>query len=160
MRERPPPRRDPQPTPDPPTTRRELLPTGDLPPPRRPRRPRPATPRPTARRRRRDRPPEERPREDPPRSAPPRAEAGRRAPRRGARRAISALLRDADAEDEEPFRRQEALQADRQGQGPRPARVLEPHPREEVAQAQAAPLQPGRHKRPRRPARQEAAGGR
>ena len=43
-----------------------------------------------------------------------------------------------DAEDEDPFRRQEALQEDRHGQAPRPARLLEPHPREEVAEAQAA----------------------
>ena len=41
------------------------------------------------------------------------------------------------AEDEDPFRREEALQADGQGQGPGPSRLHEPHPREEVAQAQA-----------------------
>ena len=43
-----------------------------------------------------------------------------------------------DAEDEDPFGRQEALSQDRQGQAARAARLLEPHPREEVAEAQAA----------------------
>ena len=43
-----------------------------------------------------------------------------------------------DAEDEDPFGREEALPQDRQGQAARPARLLEPHPREEVAEAQAA----------------------
>src|SRR6476646_10260903 len=42
-----------------------------------------------------------------------------------------------DAEDEDTFGRQEALQKDRQGQAPRPSRLLEPHPREKVAEAQA-----------------------
>src|SRR3954465_12914344 len=41
------------------------------------------------------------------------------------------------AEDEVPFRREEALQEDGERQAPRPPRVLEPHPREEVAEAQA-----------------------
>src|SRR4051795_3171308 len=41
------------------------------------------------------------------------------------------------AEDEVPLRREEALQEDGERQAPRPPRVLEPHPREEVAQAQA-----------------------
>src|SRR4051812_4657603 len=41
------------------------------------------------------------------------------------------------AEDEVPLRREEALQEDRGRQAPGPPRVLEPHPREEVAQAQA-----------------------
>ena len=65
----------------------------------------------------------------------------------GAQTAFSALLLDSDAEDEEPFRRQEALQADRQGQGPRPSRVHEPHPREEVAEGEAPPRQAGRRSR-------------
>jgi DNA-directed RNA polymerase specialized sigma24 family protein len=51
----------------------------------------------------------------------------------------SALLAGSShAEDEDPFRRQEALQAHRQRQGAGPPRVLDPHPREEDAQAQAA----------------------
>ena len=40
-----------------------------------------------------------------------------------------------DAEDEDPFGRQEAVPQDRQGQAARPARLLEPHPREEVARS-------------------------
>ena len=63
------------------------------------------------------------------------------------------------AEDEDPFRREEALQADRQGQGPRPALLHEPHPREEVAEAEAPPRQPADPEAGRRQARQEAAGG-
>ena len=51
----------------------------------------------------------------------------------------SALLAGSShAEDEDPFRRQEALQAHSQRQSARAARVLDPHPREEDAQAQAA----------------------
>ena len=45
-----------------------------------------------------------------------------------------------------------------QRQGPRPPRLHEPHPREEVAQAQAPPRQPEDPRRARHPARQEAAG--
>src|SRR5215212_5004401 len=41
------------------------------------------------------------------------------------------------AQDEVPLRREEALQEDGHRQAPGPPRVLEPHPREEVAQAQA-----------------------
>src|SRR3954452_18812742 len=41
------------------------------------------------------------------------------------------------AGDEVPLPREEALQEDRERQAPGPPRVLEPHPREEVAQAQA-----------------------
>src|SRR5439155_11197938 len=63
------------------------------------------------------------------------------------------------AEDEDPFGREEALQADRQGQGPRPSRLLEPHPQEEVAQAQAGLPPAARDLAARRPARQEDAGG-
>src|SRR6478735_6538300 len=63
------------------------------------------------------------------------------------------------AEDEDPFGREEALQADRQGQGPWPSRELEPHPREEVAQAQAELPPAARDLAARHAARQEAAGG-
>src|SRR4051794_1982052 len=55
-----------------------------------------------------------------------------------------------DAEDEDPFGRQEALQEDRQGQAPRPARLLEPHPREKVAEAQAEHAAAGRDRQVRR----------
>ena len=69
----------------------------------------------------------------------PRASAGSRprSPRRpsGTERRLCYTARFAYAEDEDPFRRQEALQGDRQGQGPWPSRVHEPHPREEVAEA-------------------------
>ena len=65
------------------------------------------------------------------------------APRpRARRRAIITGRRD--AEDEDPFRRQEALQGDRQRQGPRPSRLHEPHPREEVAETQARARPPRR----------------
>jgi DNA-directed RNA polymerase specialized sigma24 family protein len=48
----------------------------------------------------------------------------------------SALLAGSPhAEDEDPFRRQEALQADRHRQGARASLVLQPHPGEEDAQA-------------------------
>src|SRR5919198_6458987 len=50
----------------------------------------------------------------------------------------SASIVGSDAEDEDPFRLQEALPQDREGQAARQARVLEPHPREEVARAEAA----------------------
>jgi len=45
------------------------------------------------------------------------------------------------AEDEDPLRRQEALQAHRHRQGEGSPLLHEPHPREEVAEAQAAPRQ-------------------
>src|SRR3954464_10057819 len=63
------------------------------------------------------------------------------------------------AEDEVPLRREEALQEDRLGQAPGPPRVLEPHPREEVAEAQARVLarRPDREGRPED--REQAAGG-
>ena len=76
-----------------------------------------------------------------------RVDAGRRTPsrvRREPERACSAALARVcfnsrpDAEDEDPFRHQEAVSQDRHRQAPRPAGLLEPHPREEVAQAQAA----------------------
>src|SRR5207247_5360668 len=56
-----------------------------------------------------------------------------------------------DAEDEDPLREQEAVPKDRGRQAPRPARLLEPHSREEVAEAQAAhgPAHRGRRARPR-----------
>src|SRR3954471_4371871 len=47
------------------------------------------------------------------------------------------ILRRRHAEDEVALRREEALQEDRHGQAPGASRELEPHPREEVAQAQA-----------------------
>ena len=65
-------------------------------------------------------------------------EHGRRSPRSAsadARRVI--IVRCDHAEDEDTFGRQEALQGDRQRQGARPARLHEPHPREEVAETQA-----------------------
>ena len=74
------------------------------------------------------------------------ADAGR-APSRRLRAAEprpSASIVGSDAEDEDPFGRQEALPQDRQGQAARPARLLEPHPREEVAEAQAADGAAGR----------------
>src|SRR4051812_49132965 len=43
----------------------------------------------------------------------------------------------AHAEDEEPLRRQEALQADLEGQGPRAPRHAQPHPRQEEREAEA-----------------------
>ena len=82
----------------------------------------------------------------------PRRRRRRRAPqpasrpaRRRERRLLSLPARH--AEDEDPLRREEALQGDRQGQGQGPARLHEPHPREEVAEAQAPP----------RPARRSSA---
>jgi RNA polymerase sigma-70 factor (ECF subfamily) len=52
----------------------------------------------------------------------------------GAKPLTSALLAGSrHAEDEDPLGRQEALQADRHRQGAGAARVLDPHPREEVA---------------------------
>ena len=58
------------------------------------------------------------------------------AARRAARRVC--FNSRSDAEDEDRFGRQEALSQDRQRQAARPARLFEPHPREEVAEAQAA----------------------
>ena len=43
------------------------------------------------------------------------------------------ILPGRHAKDEDPLRRQEALQEDGRRQDPRPSRLLEPHPREEVA---------------------------
>ena len=71
--------------------------------------------------------------------------------------AASASIVGSDAEDEDPFGRQEALSQDRQGQAPRPARLLEPHPREEVAEAQAQLPQAGRDRRARHEEGQAAA---
>ena len=62
---------------------------------------------------------------------------------RGRRPALGGLTptvcfnKPSDAEDEDTFGRQEALPQDGEGQAARPARLLEPHPREEVAEAQA-----------------------
>ncbi len=61
------------------------------------------------------------------------------------------------AEDEVPFRREEALPQDRQGQAPGASRDDQPHPREEERQAQAAAGAAGRGGKGRREARQEAA---
>src|ERR1051326_5760929 len=54
------------------------------------------------------------------------------------------------AQDENPFRRQEALPQDRHRQAARQAGLLEPHPREEVAEAQAADGTAGRDRAVRR----------
>src|SRR5207244_885806 len=61
------------------------------------------------------------------------------------------------AQDEDPLRREEALQAHRQGQGQGPARLYEPHPREEEPQAEALQPAAGDPLRPRRAPGQEAA---
>src|SRR5215210_2649379 len=71
----------------------------------------------------------------------------------------SASIVRSDAEDEDALRRQEALPEDRQGQVPRPAGELEPHPREEVAWAEAAPRTAVGDLRRRPEPRQEAARG-
>ncbi len=47
------------------------------------------------------------------------------------------------AEDEDALRREEALQSHGPRKGPRPARLHEPHPREEVGQEEARPRTPG-----------------
>ena len=80
------------------------------------------------------------------RCAPAAGGARRRGRRRSARRrpreprlALLPYCSVRDAQDEDPFRRQEALQADRHRQGQGPARLHEPHPREEIGQAQAQP---------------------
>src|SRR4051794_37714419 len=61
------------------------------------------------------------------------------------------------AEDEVSLRLEEALQGDGRRQGPRSSRVLESHPREEVAQAQALVPQAARARGVRRQARRQAA---
>ena len=83
---------------------------------------------------------------------PPELGFGLRPPPRG-----SASIVGPDAEDEDPFRRQEALSQDRRRQAARPPRLLEPHPREEVAEAQAADGASGRDLRERREEGQAAA---
>src|SRR3954452_6920534 len=70
---------------------------------------------------------------------------------------VSASIVRSDAEDEDPFRLQEALPQDRQGQVPRPAVELEPYPREEVAWAEAASRAAFGYLRRRPKPRQEAA---
>ena len=90
----------------------------------------------------------------------PRPSQGRRdAPEGGAERRAEARRPGAvvcfnsrpDAEDEDPLRHQEAVPQDRHRQAPGPARLLEPHPREEVAEAQAADVaSPPRSRRPDR----------
>ena len=62
------------------------------------------------------------------------------------------------AQDEDPLRREEALQSHRHRQGARPACLHEPHPREEVAQTQAPAGYACAALERRRPARQAAAG--
>src|SRR3954452_12233585 len=64
-----------------------------------------------------------------------------------------------DAEDEDPFRRQEALQEDRQRQAARPPRLLQPHPGEKVAEAEAEDGETGGHLPERRQDRAQAARG-
>ena len=62
----------------------------------------------------------------------------RRSPRDAAADARRVIITARDhAQDEDPLRREEALQGHRHRQGARPARLHEPHPREEVAQTQA-----------------------
>jgi hypothetical protein len=68
-------------------------------------------------------------------------DAHRRHSTRLPRRSASIAIR---AQDEDSLRRQEALPQDRDGQAARPAGLLEPHPREEVAEAQAADGAAGR----------------
>src|SRR3954449_2168154 len=63
------------------------------------------------------------------------------------------------AQDEVPLGRQEALPQDRHRDAPGPSRVLEPHPREEVAQAQAGLPQAARDLRGGREDRHPAPGG-
>src|SRR6059058_1332591 len=72
---------------------------------------------------------------------------GRRRPRLHASVCFNSEL---DAEDEDPFGRQEALQKDRQRQAARPPRLLQSHPGEKVAEAEAEDGEAGRH-RPERP---------
>ena len=76
----------------------------------------------------------------------------------GHRRGI--IVASHHAQDEDTLRRQEALQGHGRRKGPRPARLHEPHPREEVAQTQARARSPGSGLRPRRAADQADAGGR
>src|SRR6185312_3299265 len=64
-----------------------------------------------------------------------------------------------DAEDEKPFRRQEALQEDRHRQAPGPSRLLQSHSGEKVAEAEAENGETGRHLPERRTEGAEAAGG-
>src|SRR3979490_101237 len=71
----------------------------------------------------------------------------------------SASIGDRDAQDEDPLRRQEALPRDREGQAARPSRLLDPHPREEVTQAQASLRAAGRGLQGRRSAGAQAAPG-
>ena len=102
--------------------------------------------------------------------------AGRRRPSRGRRRRgaprPSRDLRPADAaaapchnhardaQDEDPLRREEALQSHRYRQGARPASLHEPHPREEVAEKEARAGRAEDHVRRRHAADQADAGGR
>src|SRR3954449_6127033 len=63
------------------------------------------------------------------------------------------------AEDEVPLGREEALPQDRHREAPGPSRVLEPHPREEVAEAQAGLPEGARDLEGRRQDRHAAARG-
>ena len=94
----------------------------------------------------------------PPPSAPSRsaAEAPQAAPAE-ARLRQSASIQRSHAEDEDPFRRQEALQEDGQGQAARAPLLHEPQPREEERQAQAPPRPAGRGRQGRPQARHGAA---
>ena len=73
----------------------------------------------------------------------------RNAASNGAQRSRVCFNSGPDAEDEDTFGRQEALPQDRQGQAPRPSRLLEPHPREKVAEAEAADGAAGRDRQAR-----------
>src|SRR3954469_7202784 len=159
----PPPPAMPQPTMPRPTPSRPTRPTPPRPTPPRPTPPRPTPPTaaPTPPRtaasapRSARRPPEQPPR-GPPGGPPGR---GRTRARAVGGRAVCLYSSVRDAEDEDPLGREEALQADRQGQGPGPARLHEPHPREEVAEAQAPPREPRDPEARRRQAGQEAPRG-
>ena len=92
--------------------------------------------------------------------APPPSRRGRRRhaptqpPPSRSRRSGSPILARSHAEDEDPLRRQEALQGDRRAARSGPPRLHEPHPREEVAEAQAPPRQA---RDPRRPTTRRAS---
>ena len=68
-----------------------------------------------------------------------------------------ASMGDCHAEDEDPFRREEALPPLREREASRRAREPQPHPREEVAEAQAPPRAAGGDREGGPQARQQAA---
>src|SRR5262245_41374074 len=71
----------------------------------------------------------------------------------------SASIVGSDAEDEDPFRLEEAVPQDRQGQAARQARVLEPYPREEVPRAEETLQAPVQDLEGRSQAGEHPAGG-